>query len=250
MSMKKLVLLPGMDGSAELLRGFAAALPEGLSAETLWYPPERWMDYRDLAGTLRGALMVDEPFVLVAESFGVPLAILIAALDPPNLKGMVLCAGFATSALRGWRREMVWEMAPLLSHVTMPGFAVRRWMVGDEVPEAMVESVAGAMSWVTPTVLSKRMREVLHVDVRGELAQVKVPILYVQPSMDRLVHPACGEEMLAAKEGRVVAIDGPHLLMQAKPVVCAKAVAEFAAELDWEKETDDGRARALARDAY
>lgn len=246
MSMKKLILLPGLDGSAELLRGFAAALPEGLTAETLWYPPERWMDYRDMAGTLRGALTVDEPFVLVAESFGVPLAILIAALNPPNLKGMVLCAGFATSALRGWRRELVWELAPLLSHVTMPGFVARHWMVGDEVPRAVVESVSGAVSWVTPKVLSKRVREVLHVDVRGELAQVKVPILYVQPSMDRLVNAACAAEMLTAKAGRVVAIEGPHLLMQAKPVLCAKAVAEFAAALDGENETDVGRAQIRA----
>ena len=241
LSMKKLVLLPGMDGSVELLRGFVAALPEGLEAETLWYPTDRWMDFRDLAGTLRGALPVDEPFVLVAESFGVPLAILIAALEPPNLKGIVLCAGFARSPLRGWKRELAWELAPLLSHVTMPGFVAKYWMVGDEVPRAVVESVMGAVSWVTPKVLSGRVREVLNLDVRGELVQVKVPILYVQPTRDRVVHSECGEEMGVVKPGRVVAIDGPHLLMQAKPVLCAEAVAEFVGELVWEVEQDERR---------
>ncbi len=241
---KKLVLLPGMDGSVELLRGFAEALPEGLEAETLWYPQDRWMDLRDLAGTLRGALPVEEPFVLVAESFGVPLAILIAALDPPNLKGVVACAGFVRSPLRGWKRELVWELAPLLSHVTMPGFVARYWMVGDEVPRAMVESVTGAVSWVTPKVLAERVREALNVDVRGELAQVKVPMLYVQPTRDRLVDAACAEELMTVRQGRLVRIDGPHLLMQAKPVLCAEAVAEFVGELVWEVEKE-GRGVAL-----
>jgi hypothetical protein len=37
-SLKKLVLLPGMDGSGELFRGLETVLPEGLETETLWYP--------------------------------------------------------------------------------------------------------------------------------------------------------------------------------------------------------------------
>jgi pimeloyl-[acyl-carrier protein] methyl ester esterase len=229
--LNKLVLLPGMDGSVELLRGFVAALAEGLEAETLWYPPDQWMDYRDLAGTLRGAMSVDEPFVLVAESFGVPLAILIAALEPPNLQGIVLCAGFATSPVRGWKRSVLRDLAPLLSHVAVPEIVARYWMVGDKAPRALVQSVRDSVSWVTPKVLSSRVREALHVDVRAELAQVKVPILYVQPTRDRLVDAVCVEEMRMVKAGRMVAIDGPHLLMQAEPALCAEAVKEFVREV-------------------
>jgi pimeloyl-ACP methyl ester carboxylesterase len=189
------------------------------------------LSYGELAGTLRGAIPVDEPFVLVAESFGAPLAILIAALAPPNLRGIVLSAGFATSPLRGWRRTLVWDLVPLLSHVTLPGFVARYLMVGDEAPRALVESVTGAVSWVTSKVLGARVREVLNVDVRAELAQVKVPVLYLQPTKDRLVDPACLEEMQAVKAGRKVTIEGPHMLLQCEPVVCAEAVAGFVREL-------------------
>jgi pimeloyl-ACP methyl ester carboxylesterase len=229
--LKKLVLLPGLDGSGELLRGLAAVLPEGLETETLWYPADRWMSYGELAGTLRGAIPVDEPFVLVAESFGTPLAILIAALEPPNLKGIVLSAGFATSPVRGWWRTLAWDLAPLLSHLTMPAFVARYLMVGDEAPRALVESLTGAVSWVTPRVLGKRVREMLNVDVRAELAQVKVPVLYLQPTRDRLVHPLCIEEMQAVKQGRVVTIDAPHMLLQCEPKLCAEVLAGFVREL-------------------
>ena len=170
-SLKKLVLLPGMDGSGELFRGLEAVLPEGLETETLWYPADRYMNYGELAGTLRGAIPVDEPFVLVAESYAAPLAILIASLEPPNLRGIVLSAGFVTSPLRGLRRTLVWDLVPLLSHVTMPGLVARYLMVGQEAPKALVELVTGTVSWVTPKVLSARVREMLNTDARAELAK-------------------------------------------------------------------------------
>jgi len=230
-TLKKLVLLPGMDGSGELFRSLEGALPEGLETETLWYPADRYQKYGELAGTLRGAIPVDEPFVLVAESYGTPLAILIASMDPPNLKGIVLSAGYATSPLRGWRRTLVYDLAPLLAHLSMPGLAARWMLVGEEAPRALVESVTGAVSWVTPRVLGSRVREVMNIDVRAELAQVKVPVLYLQPTKDRLVNSACLGEMQAVKPGRTVNIDSPHLLLQCEAKVAGEVIAGFVEEL-------------------
>ena len=231
MPLRKLVLLPGVDGSGELFREFLAVLPKDLLTEVLWYPPDRRTDYEELAGALRGAICVTEPFVLVAESYGAALAISIAAMEPPNLKGMVLCAGFATSPVRGWKKELAWRLSPLLSRVAVPVRLVQYLMVGDEAPRGLVESVTGAMSWVTPKTLSARLREVLTVDVRAELARVKVPILYVQPTRDRLVDGVCTQEMHLAKAGRTVSVDAPHLLLQTKPVLCAEVVTTFVREL-------------------
>lgn len=230
-SLKKLVLLPGMDGSGELLRGLTAALPAELESEALWYPADRYLTYGELAGTLRGAIPVDEPFVLVAESYATVLALLIAALEPPNLKGIVLSAGFATSPLRGWKRTLAWDMAPVLSHLPLPAVAVRYLMVGDEAPRPLVESVKGAFSWLTPKVVSGRVREMLNADARAELALVKVPILYLQPTRDRLVDPGCLADMRAVRDGRVITVDAPHLALQSEPVVCAEILADFVKEL-------------------
>jgi pimeloyl-ACP methyl ester carboxylesterase len=230
-SLKKLVLLPGMDGSGELFRGLVTVLPEELETETLWYPADRYLKYGELAGTLRGAIPVDEPFVLVAESYGAPLAVLIASMEPPNLKGIVLCAGFVTSPLRGWRRTLLWDLMPLLSHVTLPGLLARYLLVGQEAPRALVELVTGAVSWVTPKVLGLRVREVLNVDVRAELAQVNVPVLYLQPTKDKLVDPGCVAEMQAVKPGRTVMIDSPHLVLQCEAKIAGEAITAFVEEL-------------------
>ena len=220
-----------MDGSGELFRGLVTVLPEELETETLWYPADRYLKYGELAGTLRGAIPVDEPFVMVAESYGAPLAVLIASMEPPNLKGIVLCAGFVTSPLRGWRRTLLWDLMPLLSHVTLPGLLARYLLVGQEAPRALVELVTGAVSWVTPKVLGLRVREVLNLDVRAELAQVNVPVLYLQPTKDKLVDPGCVAEMQAVKPGRTVTIDSPHLVLQCEAKIAGEAITAFVEEL-------------------
>jgi pimeloyl-[acyl-carrier protein] methyl ester esterase len=166
----------------------------------------------------------------VAESYGAALAILVAAMEPPNLQGVVLCSGYATTPLRGWRRVLAIDTMRMLAHFTIPGWVARYLMVGDEAPAALVQSVTDAVGWVTPKVLSGRVREALHVDVRGELAQVKVPVLYLQPTQDRLVDGACVGEMRVVKAGQVVEIAGPHLLLEAEPALCAEAVVTFMRE--------------------
>ena len=125
----------------------------------------------------------------------------------------------------------MWDSIPLLSHVTLPGFVARYLLVGEEAPRALVELVTGAVSWVTPKVLGQRVREVLNLDVRAELAQVNVPVLYLQPTKDKLVDPGCAVEMQAVKPGRTVMIDSPHLVLQCEAKIAGEAITAFVEEL-------------------
>ena len=226
----RLVLMPGMDGSGELLREFVAALPEGMVVETLRYPAEVWVPGREMAKTLAAALPA-EPFVLVAESYGTGLAVRMAGIRPAGLRGVVLCAGFCTSPLLGWKRWAAMRLAPVLGHVGLPKWAVRRWMVGGDAAAGLVESVVAAVSWVEPKVLTAWVREALRSNVLADLALVRVPVLYLQPTQDRVVDPECIEEVRRVKTGRTLAIDGPHLLMQTQPELVAEVVMGFVREV-------------------
>ena len=95
--MTALVVLPGLDGTAQLLTGFAdAARAAGFArVEAVAYPTDRTLGYRDLETLARDALPRDEAFVLLGESFSGPVAIAIAADPPPNLRGLVLSTTFA-----------------------------------------------------------------------------------------------------------------------------------------------------------
>jgi thioesterase domain-containing protein len=73
--MVALVLLPGMDGTGELFAPFLAALGPDQAVVVVRYPTDRELGYAELEQVARAALPVDQPFILLGESFSGPVAI-------------------------------------------------------------------------------------------------------------------------------------------------------------------------------
>jgi pimeloyl-[acyl-carrier protein] methyl ester esterase len=217
-----------MDGTGELFSEFIAALPETLEAVAVGYPTGRHLPYSELENFVRAACPISEPFMLIAESFSTPLALKYAATNPASLKGVVLCAGFAASPVRGWRRFLASLLAPVVFHLPMPNVAAKRWLVGADASPSLLGAVRAAIASVKPDVLAARLRAVLSCDVRGAVDQIGVPILYIRAEQDRLVSAVCVEELRQIKpEMAVVALEGPHLLLQRQPQRAAEAVVRF-----------------------
>lgn len=224
----RLVLLPGMDGTGELFSEFIAALPGEFRIDTVRYPSDGCLSYAELERFVREACPLSEPFVLLAESFSTPVAIKYAASKPSNLEGLILCVGFATSPARGWRRIVGSLLAPIMFHIPLPSIAVKRWLVGSDAPPSLVKRVRSVVMSVRPRVLSSRLRGVFACDVRSELEQIDVPMLYVRAERDRLVEPERLTELLRIRpQITEVTIEGPHLLLQREPHRAAGAVANF-----------------------
>jgi len=224
----KLVLLPGMDGTGILFADFVKALPEKFDARVVRYPNDSFLPYSDLMTFVQSAAPSSEAFVLVAESYSTPLAIQFAATHPPNLKGLILCAGFATSPIRGWRKLLASLIPPVVFRISLPKMAMSHFLVGPDAPESLHAPVRAAIGSVKPQVLTERLLQILEVDARSALSQVLVPILYIQGARDRLVNASSLAEIRAIRpQTKIVRIDGPHLIVQREPHQCAKAVAEF-----------------------
>jgi pimeloyl-[acyl-carrier protein] methyl ester esterase len=224
----KLLLLPGLDGTGELFADFVKSLSETYSAAVLKYPTDRFLNYTELKSLVELATQSSDPFVLVAESFSTPLAIKFAATRPSNLKGVVLCAGFATSPLKGLSRLFSILVMPFLFRMKLPGFAVKYFLIGPTSQQSLMTSVLAAVSSVEPKVLSGRLREVLSCDARIELSEIAVPILYLQADLDRLVPARCLEDVRQIiPQVEVARIAGPHLLLQCEPHLAAEVVARF-----------------------
>lgn len=224
----RLVLLPGMHGTDELFREFMSRLPEPKHIEALHYPTDVSLSYSQLLKAVESFVPATEDFVLLAESFSTPLAIQFAATKPPSLKGLILCAGFSTSPVRGWRRIVASFLTPVLFHLPLPESVCKRWLVGRDASSSLLAAVQTAVSLVHPKVLATRLRAILVCDVRPELSQVTVPILYVQAKQDCLVHEHCVDEIRRVQpQTKVVKIGGPHLILQREPKQAAQAIAEF-----------------------
>jgi len=228
----KLLLLPGMDGTGDLFAGFVEAFPDEFETEIVSYPTDVFLSYSELMPLIHSATPPTEPFVLVAESFSTPLAIQYAATNPPNLKGLVLCAGFVTSPVRGWLLFFCSLLSPVLIRPSLPMWVVRLLLVGATAPQPLLAAVSTAVSSVKPTVMSARFRAVISCDARVELGRVSVPILYVQATQDRLVRELCLDEIQRIRpEINMAKIVGPHLILQREPRQAAEVVAEFVHKL-------------------
>lgn len=228
----RLVLLPGMYGTGDLFADFVKALPGVFAAQVVEYPNDISLSYPELLNLVRSCVPTSEPFVIVAESFSTPLAIQFAATNPPNLRGLVLCAGFATSPVRGLLRFLGTFLAPLLSYLPVSKIAGRIAVFGSIVPEQLQSGLRDAVSSVRPDVLMDRVQTVVACNALEELREVRVPVLYMQARHDRLVNAVCLEEIRRAKpEVEVVVLDGTHVLLQQMPRETAEIVANFVRRL-------------------
>jgi pimeloyl-ACP methyl ester carboxylesterase len=228
----KLVLLPGMDGTGELFSEFSAALAGEFETATVRYPTEQCLSYSELEGFVRAVCPTSGPFVLLAESYSTPPAIKYAASNPKNLEGLIICAGFASSPMRGWRRFLAKLLAPIMFYIPLPNLAAKLWLTGPDAPPSLVELVRTAVSSVKPKVLARRLRDVLACEVRPEMGQVTVPVLYLQAKRDRLVSASCFHDLRQIRpQMAVVALEGPHLLLQREPDKAAEAVVQFVRSL-------------------
>jgi pimeloyl-ACP methyl ester carboxylesterase len=170
--------------------------------------------------------------VLLAESYSSPLAVQFAATNPPNLKALILCTGFVTSPVRGWRRFTASFLTSILFRLPLPAIFANYFLLGPDPPKGLLAAVRSALSTVKPAVLSARLRAILNCDARAELACISVPILYLQATQDRLIPASSLEEMQHIKPQVTVAkIPGPHLLLQREPETAAQSIANFIRQL-------------------
>jgi pimeloyl-ACP methyl ester carboxylesterase len=216
-----------MDGTGELFGPLLARLPLDLRASVVSYP-DRPQTYAEHETWARQELPRNEQYVLLGESFSGPVAVKIAASGSPNLRGVILCASFLTCPNPALR--LLRALTPLASPKLVPGFLTQRSLLGHFSTPELRAAQARALDHVSSRTLTARLRAMADVDVRQEAASVGVPTLYLQASADRLVGARFADEYVAhLREPRLLRVEGPHLLLQANPEHCAKAIVEFIA---------------------
>ena len=225
----QLILLPGLDGSGDLFGNLLDELLSGYDRSVVRYPSNLG-SYADLEAIVRAAVPEYRAYVLLAESYSSPLAMRIAATHPGDLRGLILCGGFAASPVRGPWRAAIRLAIPWLLPFRQHRSTVRRFLAGPNAPDDLIEQIRKAIRMVPAQVLANRVKEVLRCDVRNDVDKIYVPILCLRGSADRLVSARCAREILSRarrEESKSVTIDGPHLLLQAQPAACVHAIADF-----------------------
>lgn len=226
----KLVLIPGLDGTADLFADFMKALKtmslDGeVECQAIAYPPDRALNYAEHEAYVRQRLPAGD-FVLLAESFSGPIGVSIAAAPPPGLKGLILCASFASNPL-----PLFGPLSRLIAAFPAMKIPPRLFApclyAGRATPE-LRRAHANAMAKVKASTLRARVAAILAVDLSAELRKIVVPLLYLRAQQDRLVPAAALRKIERIRPDMLVEeFDAPHFLLQTEPWRCAAAVLRF-----------------------
>lgn len=225
-----LILLPGMDGSAALRADFVAALAPDIRVTMLDYVGDDVHDYASFEAHARPLLPEGEPFILLGESLGGPMAIKLAAEAPEGLRALVLVATFARRP-----RPVLGHLAPLGRYLPLHNRRLlefgRRVVVGREATGEGARIIDHVINGQSMDTLVARLIAGSRAEFAHLLPKIAVPTLALHGSRDILI-PASASRLIArhVPNARMQRIDGPHALLGARPRDCAAAVRSFVEE--------------------
>ena len=224
---RTLIALPGMDGGAHLFGPLRDVASGEADVVAIGYPAGAANGYDDLLPMVRAYLPTDRPFYLLGWSFSGPLALMLAAERPPQLRGVVLAASFARNPVprlprwaRGFVTPAVFKLYPAASRL-------KALLGGYGTPEVRgmlkrAHAEAGAVA------LATRARATLFVDATPALAACPVPVLYLRASNDEVIAASCSDEIQRLlPSAEIIEIAGPHLALITNPVAAWTAVSAF-----------------------
>jgi len=222
-----LVLLPGFDGSGRLFSPIHKELSDSVDTIVLSYPSDKVMTYSDLCHYLKDGLP-DSPYVLLGESFGGPLAMMLSKYADENLKGIILCVSFVKNPQILLSKLIRPFLKPKHLQKETPAWHIRTMLVNGVSDAKLIRNIQTATAELTREVYFHRLREIADVDVSDILEKCELPILYLRAKNDRLVYESSMK--LVEKLGKNVTVekfDAPHMLLQTQPKQAALSIQKF-----------------------
>ena len=229
MTRSRIILLPGLDGTGDLLVPLLAAASRDLSIRVISYPLDEPLTYDDLLKIIEVQLADEPQMILIAESYSGPLSVRYAAANPQRVQALVLCASFIRSPVPSWLRIFA---SSILFRLPLPNFAIRHFLLGCDASYELVQTVKRAIRKVRPRVLARRIQDVFDVDCAEPLKNCRVPILYLAAAQDALVRRSSVDSIREIRPDiSIRTIDGPHLLLQRHPHEALQEIERFLAEI-------------------
>jgi pimeloyl-ACP methyl ester carboxylesterase len=219
-----------MEGSDILFGPLRDTAPPGAELITVTYPSGDKNGYNDLLPRVRAILPTDRPFYLLGWSFSGPMALMVAAERPANLRGVILAASFVRHPLPRWMRRIA---QPWLFKLCPATYPVKALLNGADA-RGLRDLVARAIAQADSVALASRARAGMTVDATEHLKHCPVPVMYLRATEDRLIAARHAEEARRLLPGlRIVDMPGPHMALVTDPSRSWSALSSFMDECEF-----------------
>lgn len=223
-------MLPGLDGTGLVFGPLLEQLPQAIEPLVVRYPTDKIMSFEEHVAFARKKLPDNKPFVLLAESFSGPIGLQLLADPPENMLGAIFVATFdryPSPFLLDALQHLPQKFFLKLFTATPLG---RFFCLGTASSDA-VNIFRKALDSVKRETLSQRLKILGTLPPPPEISD-EIPCLYLQASHDRLVPDRAAIRLQKhLPQLQLEQLDGPHIILLARPEVGAKAITDFITPL-------------------
>ena len=177
-----ILLLPGMDGTGDLLQQFVEDTPSTFAPRVVLLPS--LASYDDILSTIDSQVPPDGRFAVLGHSFSGPLAVRLAARHAGRVAGIILCNTFIASPRTPLLRFLPWR---ILLSVSPPAVLVRALLIGSGGSNRLVKQVQSAAAKCGARILAARLTTVFALRIQSMPSDITCPVLVLRGTNDRLV---------------------------------------------------------------
>ena len=232
-----LVLLPCFSGAKWDLEALPLIAARNVLALQLPENVDSVDEYADFIGNQVADL---DDFVLVGDSFGAVIGLVLALRRPRGLRGLVMSGGFAANPLPAWKglaaRASRFAGGPLYRQGTLRFHAFQlssRFDKQAEIPHSQRNYQDLFVENTPRSSYTARVTSVIDFDVLNQLDKVKVPTLLITPDDDRLVGAQASRDLLEGihDSEEVVLPSTGHMFRFTHPTLYSRTVLDFVDRL-------------------
>lgn len=219
-----LVLLPGFDGTGRLFNPLLSELAAEPAPVIVSYG-----DFPSLADYVHHAESVipaERPVCLVAESFSGPIALELLQRANRDYQSAVLSTTFAKPPL-----GLVLSLAQKLrlASFVLPAVSeqiLRLFCLNGVDDIATIRDTVDVVRHLPQRHIHSRLLALTQMETNPKLGTIRVPVTVLSANHDRVIRQRFSKSLLQQLPNvSHVRIDGPHLLLQAQPGLCAEEIS-------------------------
>ena len=213
-----LVILPGIEGRAEMSEPFARLARREMEVVQVEYPNDRYLSPDELVEYVEGVLPRDRPIDLLGISFSGPITARLLSRNNRDYRRGIFCTTFIR-APRPYLLSLSHAMPldPLLELGRRPAI-LREVFLEHPTSEEARETLYQLSREVPVSLLAARLRAVAEIDDTHLLPSITQPCIGLRARGDRLIPKSAVRPFYAhMREYSLRDIPGPHALLLSRP---------------------------------